>query len=395
MTMTLRVLQLCAVDFTVKHFLRPLINFLTNEGFDVTAACSEGPYFQELRREGVRLVSMPIARSMNVLSHTRSTMRLYRYLKKNRFDIIHVHTPIASIIGRVAGWAAHVPIRIYTAHGFYFHDEMPAIQRAFHVRLERFGARFGNFILTQSEEDRQTAISEKITTPERVLTIGNGVDVTGRFNPDHISLEATARCRAEFGIPAGAPVVGIIGRIVREKGYFEFAEAASHILTEFPETHFLCIGDALKSDYDASKIEFQRRIAELKLEERFHFAGLRSDIPDLLSLMTVYVLPSYREGMPRSIIEAMAMARPVVTTSIRGCREEVVEGETGHLVPPRDAVALARAVCSILADPAKAENFGMAGRRRAVSEFSEEDVLCREIRVYEQLIREKGLEARR
>jgi glycosyltransferase involved in cell wall biosynthesis len=395
MTMTLHVLQLCAVDFTVKHFLRPLINFLTKEGFDVTVACSEGDYFQELRGEGLRLVSIPIARSMNALSHIRSTMRLYRYLKKNQFDILHVHTPIASIIGRVAGWAAHVPIRIYTAHGFYFHDEMPGIQRAFYIGLERFGARFGNFILTQSEEDRQTAIREKITNPERVLTIGNGVDVTGRFNPDNISPQTTARCRAEFDIPPSAPVVGMIGRIVREKGYFEFVEAASHIIREFPETHFLCIGDALKSDYDASKIELQRRIAQLKLEERIHFTGLRNDIPDLLSLMTVYVLPSYREGMPRSVIEAMAMARPVVATDIRGCREEVVEGKTGHLVPPRDAIALARAVCAILADPANSENFGIAGRRRAVSEFSEEDVLSRQIRVYEQLIREKGLEARR
>lgn len=386
--MTLRVLQLCAVDFTVKHFLRPLIHFLENKGFEVTTACSEGSYFPELQKEGLRLVPIPIARSMNLFSHIRSTYILYKYLRKNHYDIIHVHTPIASLIGRAAARLAGVPIRIYTAHGFYFHDEMPRFKRAFHVNLERLGARWGDYIFTQSEEDRQTAIAEKISPPERIKTIGNGIDAR-HFDPAQIPQGTTVRYRAEFGIPDGAPIIGIIGRIVREKGYFEFAEAAAQILKEYPKTHFLCIGETLKSDHDATGAELHQRIADLRLAGRIHFAGLRSDIRELLSIMTIYTLPSYREGMPRSILEAMAMERPVVATNIRGCREEIVEGQTGHLVPPRDADALAQAILSLLREPSKAAAMGRSGRSRILELFTEEKVLERQYEVYQELISRK------
>ncbi len=392
--MALRVLQLCAVDFTVKNFLRPLIHFLTEEGFNVTTACSEGPFFPELKKEGLRLEAIPISRSMNVLKHIQSTVRLYRYLKKARFDIIHVHTPIASLIGRLGARWAKVPIKIYTAHGFYFHDDMLAAKRRFHISLERLGARWGDFIFTQSEEDRITAIREKITTPDRIVTIGNGVDIE-RLNPERIPVVERENRRREFNIPQDAPVVGIIGRMVREKGYREFIEAAAQVLNKVPSAHFLAIGDALGSDYDASKAEFQKRIHALNLTKRIHFAGMRSDIPELLCILTVYTLPSYREGMPRSIIEAMAMARPVVATRIRGCREEVVDGETGYLVPPRDSAALARSVITLLQNPERALAFGKAGRARAITQFSEELVLKRQLAIYEKLIREKGLEGRR
>jgi len=392
--MPLRVLQLCAVDFTVKNFLRPLIHFLKDQGFEVTTACSPGPYFPELQREGLTLVSLPISRSMDLPKHLKSTLQLYRYLKKNRFDIIHVHTPIASLIGRLAARLADVPIKIYTAHGFYFHDEMPPARRRFHIMLERMAGRWSDFIFTQSEEDRVTAIRKKIARPERIITIGNGVNLE-RFDPERISDEEKAKRRLEFHIPADAPIVGIIGRMVREKGYTEFIEAAALILREIPQTHFLCIGDELQSDHDASKSLFLSRIRDLGLKDRIHFAGMRSDIPELLSLLTVYTLPSYREGMPRSIIEAMGMGLPVVATRIRGCREEVAEGETGYLVQPRDATALAQAVLGLLKAPERAKVMGCVGRTRARALFSEKLVLERQLAIYEKLIREKGLEARR
>jgi glycosyltransferase involved in cell wall biosynthesis len=208
-------------------------------------------------------------------------------------------------------------------------------------------------------------------------------------------MEAKEKRRIEFHIPPNVPVVGMIGRMVREKGYREFIEAAAQILMEFPDVHFLCIGDELKSDHDASRKEFQKLIIDLKLNDRIHFTGMRSDIPELLSLLKIYTLPSYREGMPRSIIEAMAMGIPVVATKIRGCREEVVDGETGYLVPPRDGTALARAIMALLRDPERAENFGREGRNRALSDFSEEDVLKKQMEIYENLIMEKGLDKRR
>ncbi|MBN1901055.1 glycosyltransferase family 4 protein [Candidatus Sumerlaeota bacterium] len=391
--MVLKVLQLCAVDFTVQNFLLPLIQRLSSRGLDVTTACSPGPYFPSLQQKGLRLTPLSISRSRKAWKHLHSTMSLYRYLRANHFDIVHVHTPIAGLIGRFAACCARVPIKIYTAHGFYFHDDMHPMKRFFHINLEKLGARCGDFIMTQSEEDRLSAIREKITSPDKIITIGNGVDID-RFDPEKISPEVKLSLRAEFHIPPQAPVVGMIGRLVKEKGYREFIGAAPLILSQFPQTHFLCIGDALESDHDASKREFFYRIRDLNLTERIHFPGMRADIPELLSILTVYTLPSYREGMPRSIIEAMAMGVPVVATNIRGCREEVLHGGTGYLVPSRDANALAASVIDLLANPGKAETFSRAAILRAREYFSEKLVLDRQWNVYMDLIRRKGLENR-
>ncbi len=392
--MTLRVLQLCAVDFTVKHFLLPLVDFLEGQGFDVTVACSSGQFFPELRDRGVKLKAIEISRSRHLLRHLKSTWVLFSYLRRQRFDIIHVHTPIASLIGRLAATWARVPIRIYTAHGFYFHDDMPRMQRRFHIALEKFGARFSDFIFTQSDEDRQTAIREKICRPERILTIGNGVNLE-RFDPAKVTEAEIVRLREEFSIPAGTKVIGMVGRMVREKGYFEFFEAAAVVIRQIPNVRFLVIGDVLESDYDNSKLELERWIHQLGVRDKVLFTGMRDDVPQILSLVDIYTLPSYREGMPRSILEAMAMARPVVATNIRGCREEVVHEETGLIVPPRNSQALARAFMELLNDPERAQRYGIKGRERVVQYFSEKQVLERQMQVYEQLIREKGLMGKR
>ena len=390
--MGLRVLQLCAVDFTVWHFLRPLIGFLQERGFEVAAACSPGPYFDQMRAEGVRLQPIPIQRSYNLAAHARAIRQLEDYLRRERFDIVHVHTPVAALIGRIAATRAATPIRIYTAHGFYFHEGMSAPLRRLHIALERFGARRGDFILTQSDEDRRTAIAERIAPPQRIRTIGNGVDLE-RFCPAAVGEDERQRLRAELGIRGEDRVVAVIGRLVPEKGYRELFEAALRIRRDHPRLRLLVIGEALESDRRGGK----RLLADpiRALGQTAIFAGPRSDVPALLSLAEAYTLPSRREGMPRSIIEAMAMALPVVATNIRGCREEVVDGQTGYLVPPGEAEALARRLSQLLADPALARRMGQAGRGRAEQFFSEKLVLHRQLEVYEQLIAEKGLEGRR
>lgn len=386
----LKVLQLCAVDFTLARFLTPLCFHLMDQGFDVTAACTETHFLEPLRLRGLRCVDFPIQRSMNPLAHLREFVRLSRWLKRERFDIVHVHTPIASLVGRFAASRRRVPITLYTAHGFYFHAGMASWKLALHIMLERVGALCHDYLFTQSEEDRLTAIRLGIGRPDRVRTIGNGVDLA-RFEPARFSPGDRARVLAELGVPPESRVLGIIGRLVREKGYFELFEATADLARRFPDLRVLVIGDALPSDHDDSTRELHARAKELGITDRLVLAGQRDDVPDLLAACDVFTLPSYREGMPRSIIEAMAMGLPVVATNIRGCREEVVEGETGFLVPPRDAAALADRCARLLADPALAKRLGEAGRLRAHQLFSEKSVLDRQMQIYRQLIREKGL----
>lgn len=386
--MKLKVLQVCAVDFTVKNFLLPLIKFLELQGFEVTTVCTSGEFFQELRQQGINLHGITIARSSNLWRHIISGKKLFSFIRQHRFQIVHTHTPIASLIGRITARLAGVPIILYTAHGFYFHERMSPLKRQFHIWLEKFAALFCDFIFTQSEEDRQEAIKLKICKEDKIAWIGNGIDLH-KFNPANIKQEDKENLLKELGLEQARYIVGIIGRLVREKGFMEFFTAASLVLKRHPETYFLVIGDALVSDYDASKAEIYQHIEQLGIKEHVRFTGFRSDIPQLLSLMDVYTLPSYREGMPRSIIEAMAMAKPVVATNIRGCREEILDGETGFLVPVGDAKALADAILRLVENPELAAEMGKRGQERALKLYDEQQVLQRQLEVYKKLIQQK------
>ena len=173
----IKVLQVTAIDVAVKQFLLPLIDRLAREEYQVHIACSNGSYVPEFRARGYRVHTVPIERRINPGSNIRSLWSLYRLMKKERFDIVHVHTPVAAALGRVAAWFARVPIVIYTAHGFYFHDNMSRWIRQPIVWLEKLLSRITDIVFTQSYEDALTAVREAVCPEDKVLWIRNGVDI--------------------------------------------------------------------------------------------------------------------------------------------------------------------------------------------------------------------------
>lgn len=373
--MVLKVCQLCAVDFTLQHFLLPLIDGMRDVGWQVKSVCSDGEYVETLRRKGYDVVTIRVTRSLNLFAHIISLWQLFHFFRQERFDVLHAHTPIAALIGRVAGRFAGIPLIVYTAHGFYFHDEMPRWKYRLFVVLERVGGKFTDLLFTQSSEDAESAVLEGITTRQNVLAIGNGVDVQ-RFDPQNAPAAPVAK--QALGIPENAPVIGIIGRMVREKGYNEFLHAVVVLSSEFPNAYFLQVGGRLESDHDDS-VEPALKLAKDKLGKRLVLAGFRADTPNILAAMDVFCLPSYREGMPRTIIEAMMMGKPVVATHIRGAREEVVDGVTGLLVPTRAPVALTVALRRCLMEPEVAFRMGQAGRHRALELYDETRIVSLQI----------------
>ncbi len=372
----LKVCQLCAVDFTLKHFLLPLVGGMQEKGWNVTSACSEGRYVAELRQQGYRHFRISISRDIfDVFSHVRSVWLLYRFFRREQFDVLHVHTPIAALLGRIAGRLARIPLVVYTAHGFYFHDEMPKLKYRFYVLVEKLSGHWTDLLFTQSSEDARVAIAEGIADRSRVVNIGNGVNAE-LFDP--ASDGRKLRVRMDLGIPADAFVVGIVSRLVREKGLIEFLEAAVELGKTFPMAHFLLVGERLSSDHDAS-IEQELQAAQKQLGSKLVAVGYRADVANLMGAMDVFCLPSYREGMPRSIIEAMLMALPVVATNIRGSREEVVDEETGLLVPIRSSAALVQALGRLIADPDLSRRMGKSGRQRALELYDERRVVAKQI----------------
>lgn len=380
--MALKICQLCAVDFTLKKFLLPLIDGMRQAGWEVTSVCSDGAFVPELRAQGYRVETLPIMRSLDPIAALRIIVALVRLFRIERYDVLHAHTPVAALLGRIAARLADVPLIIYTAHGFYFHDEMPFWKRRLYIALEWLGGRLTDFLFTQSVEDAASAVRHGIMPSERTLAIGNGVSVA-RFDP---TMHDPQAARTLLGIPAHVPVIGIVGRLVREKGYVEFLRAAEAVGTRFPDAHFLVVGERLASDHDAH-IDVDLTWAKQSLGNRLILTGMREDVPSMLAAMDVFCLPSYREGMPRTIIEAMMMGKPVVATNIRGAREEVVEGQTGLLVPTRDSNALAQSFGRLIENPALRARMGNAGRERALALYDEKHVVEIQVNKVLELVR--------
>ena len=370
--MALRVCQLCAVDFTVEKFLIPLIDGMSNEGWEVTTVCSDGPNVQKLRQLGYKIDTIEINRSINPIKAIKSFFLLFNYFKQKKFHVIHVHTPVAALIARVAARFSCNSYIIYTAHGFYFHDGMTTMLRSFFINLEVFAGKFTNILFCQSKEDSLDAIKYKIMPSNNVITIGNGVDFS-KFNFLKYENEYV-KIKNELGLPLNSKIVGIVARKVKEKGYVEFLEAACSLIDKHENIYVLIVGDKLKSDHndgitkalDYAKGKFSNRILDL---------GLRNDIPRLISVMDIFCLPSHREGLPRTIIEAMILKKPVVATNIRGCREQVINGETGLLVPVLNSVKLEEAINYLIEKPTIAIEMGEKAFSIAKKKYDEKNVV--------------------
>ena len=378
----LKICQLCAVDFTLLKFLLPLVDAQTKIGHTVINVCSHGENIDALRKNGYKVKTLNIERSLNPIKFLISAFQLFVFLRKEKFDIIHVHTPVAALIGRLAAKAAKVPNIIYTAHGFYFHDEMPKIQRLLHISLERIAGHFTSLLFTQSLEDAQTAQKLNIALPNRIFAIGNGVNKK-KFSPKIINKKNIVR--ANFKIPKDAFVIGMICRLVKEKGIIEFLDAAKLIKKNYSNVWFILVGDRLKSDRD-KLVNKSIKDANVILNNQLILTGMRNDIPEILSCMDLFSLPSRREGMPRTIIEAMMMEKPVVATNIRGSREEVINEKTGLLVPTKNPKKLAEAFEKIIKNPNLGKSMGLAGRKRALKHYDESKVIDLQLRLIEQYL---------
>lgn len=383
-TLVMKVCQLCAVDYTVEKLLLPIIDGMKEEGWDVVIICSEGSAISSLSKRGYQFRIASIARSMHPIKAIKSIIALYKVFREEKFDVIHVHTPVAALLGRIAAALAGKSFVIYTAHGFYFHDEMPTLKRSLFVFLERFAGKFTDFLFCQSSEDAQDAVKEGIMPANKVLAIGNGVD-DAKFNPSKYH-KLIAENRKSVGIPENARVVGIIARMVKEKGYHELLEASINLANRYKDFYLMIIGDKMLTDHDKDVDDVLERARE-KMGSRLIELGFRSDTPMLLSLMDIFCLPSYREGLPRTIIEAMMMAKPVVATNIRGCREEVIPEVTGLLVPSRDSASLEKAIEKLYCNENLARKMGMEAQRIANQLYVEEKIVDLQIKTIKKLLR--------
>lgn len=358
----LKLLQLTNVDFSLRHFLLPLMRGAQARGHEVVGICAEGPLLDVPRAEGFRIIPVPMARSLDPRAHLPAFRELRRILRAERFDLVHAHMPISGFLARAAAKAEGVPRIAYTCHGFLFNQPGPLWRRGLSLGVEWLGGRMTDHFLTVSAEE--AADARRLWIHRGATATGNGRD-PALFHPD-------ASARAEMGVAEGDCVVIGISRLVRHKGWPELLQAMERV----PQAQLWVVGERLASDHGEDLAPHFARAAAM-LGPRLRMLGYRHDVARLLQAADIFCLPSHFEGLPMSVIEAMLTGLPVVASDIRGCREQVVPEETGLLVPPMQVAPLADALARLAADATLRQRMGAAGLARARANFTEAAVVGR------------------
>ncbi|MDX1649974.1 MAG: glycosyltransferase family 4 protein, partial [Myxococcota bacterium] len=355
--------------------LRSQLRALVRAGFAVDVICGPGALVDALAADGFRVHVVRNSRRLDPAADLRTLRAYVSLFRRERYDLVHTHNPKVNLLASLAARVAGVPRVVSTVHGLYSHEGQGALARRVWRGFEAASARLADLVLCQSVEDVRTARWDRVVPDERLRPLGNGIDLT-RFHPGRLGREDRDALRRRLGVAPGERVVGFVGRLVREKGVVELVEAAA----QQRGLRLWLIGpDERGAKADALRPE------DLAGAPHVTWLGLQRDMPPLYAALDVAALPSWREGFPRSLLEAAAMGRPIVATRIRGCREAVEDGRTGLLVPVRRPAALREALGVLLADPARRRRMGRAARLRAEEAFDEEAVFERIVRAYREI----------
>jgi len=322
----------------------------------------------DLHAAGVEVIVLPKRMSPDV---TR-LWRVLRLARRYRPALIHSYLFVANTWARTTGVLCRLPVivseRTARENGSRFQD-----------LISRLLAPATTLLVANSHAGAALAVRSRKITPDRLAVVYNGISV----EPFRES-RTGARVRDELHLGPQEPVVGIVGRLNEAKDHATFFDAMASVVREMPEVRILCVGDGALRD------SLRRQVAQLGIENRTVFTGMRSDIPAIMSALDLLVLSSRREAFPNVVMEAMAAARPVVATRVGDVERLVGDGQTGVLVPPGNPQALASAILRVLADLAAAAAMGRQGRARVEAEFSMEQMVSQTQSLYERALSREG-----
>jgi glycosyltransferase involved in cell wall biosynthesis len=364
----MRLLHVLTVPITLR-FLRGQVEFVSNEGFDVHVACAPGPQLDEFAAtRPVTTHAIELSRRVDPRGDLASLTAMARLIREVRPDIVHAHTPKGGLIGMMAAAACRVPKRIYHLRGLPLLTATGPMRRVLWT-TESISFASAHRVLSVSHSLADAVRDAHIVGASKARVLcggsGNGID-TRRFDPKNAPTRAASR--AAFALDPDHLVVACVGRLVRDKGIPELLRAWAGIRTRGDATLFV-VGPL--EERDALRPE---EVEQLQSDPTIRHLPFTEDMPAVYAASDLVVLPSHREGFPNVPLEAAAMCLPVVTTDAVGCRDAVVEGETGQIVRVGDAVGLERAIVGYLASESLRREHGEAGRRRAVRDFDPEQI---------------------
>ncbi len=387
----LRICRIATVPFFLQNHLREQACATAAAGYDVTLVSSDGPEAPLLSTiPGLKFHAIEIPRQISPLRDLVALWQLYRLFRRERYDIVHSTTPKAGMLAAMAGYLARIPIRLHTFTGQVWMEKR-GLLRFLAKAGDRITAALNTQCYADSYSQRDFILAEGVASPPQVRVIGEGslagVDLR-RFDPA-AWLATKDAIRAELGIAPDTKIITFIGRLNKDKGIDELVTAFEALRQGGSDCALLLIGPK-DPDWDTGASEVRKHIED---DPNIRSLGYRSEPERYLAITDVFCLPSYREGFGNVVIEAAAMGVPTIGTDIVGLRDSIVNGETGLLVSPKDADALANALSGLLADEARRIAMGNNARARAIKYFDAQTVNAGVVEEYARLWQARGSQA--
>ncbi len=372
MNKTHRILDIVNTDHAALNFLvfrATWINERTEFQNDIV--CSPGPHLAQVRLAGGTVTALDIPRGMSPVGMARLCARLVRLIRSGGYTIVHTHNSVTGAVGRLAARIAGVPLVIHTTHGFHFHANMGRLERMPYVAAERALARLCDALLFQNREEMEDMRRLELRPHIGGYYVGNGINLES-FRP-----RAVTHVNPQ-------PVILCIARLEAVKNHEMLFRALELLRPAFTPRVWLVGEGPLTETY---RVAIERR----GLADAVEFLGYRYDIPELTAAADISVLTSVKEGIPRALMQSMAMGVPVVATDVKGSREVVVDGETGFLVPLGDPQALANRLARLLGSPELRRTMGARGIEHVREQFDEAKVVERLVGIYRSALRAQGI----
>lgn len=351
------------------------------EEFDVTAISSEREQLELFgRQRGIKVHYIPMEREISLLTDICGLFKFIGYFRKEHPEIVHGNTPKGGLLSMLAAWFTRVPVRIYMCHGLRYQG-CSGFKRKLLMFMERISCRCATQVVCVSKGVARVLIDDRITNKQPVVVWNgsvNGIDAC-KFNPNNYYDKVAIR--EKYGISKDNFVLTFVGRIVKDKGVNELVEAFSVLSQKNSEMKLLLIGR-----FEEANAILERTKEIIENNSAIIAPGPQYNIPEILSITDLFVLPSYREGFGLSLMEAGAMGVPSVATDIIGCNEVVVDHENGILIPPYSSSSIVDAVENLYNDKELLFALRNKSRESIVNRFESQTLLNKYMEYYKSLI---------
>ena len=373
-----KVLHVSATLGNIALFRLLLLNKLVEDDWTTLVAASNtgNSYADELVSKGHQYFEVKTRNFNNILGPIKAIIKIVKIIKENKISVVHTHTPSGGTLGRLAAIYCRVPTILHTTGGLYFTKNSSFLIYWSVLYLERILSKFTNYIFSVNREDIETMIRLKIRPKNEIVYSGPGGVKISNYTLDN---DYSKRKRKSLGLEKDNIIIGYVARLVKEKGTEELLKIIELVLKKRPSTIFIIVGKGQELP------EFEQFIAKNNLGKNLKLLGWRNDINELMFCFDLFVFPSHREGLPVVVIEAMSAMLPVVSFDIRGCREAIVDGETGFIVPFKDIDKIVQKICILIDDKNVRLEMGKMGRKRVIQEYLDKFHVERQMIVYKSI----------